>query len=131
QLELSVFVFGLDLPEYAPLIEAAEDSGYSAVWLGDHLVAPERSSSPNPYSASGHPGLDPLTPLADVWTVLAYAARSTSTIRLATGVYILPLRNVLVSARSAASVQALSGGRLVLGVGTGWLREEFDAVHES
>jgi probable F420-dependent oxidoreductase len=130
-LKLSIFLFGLALDEYAPLIETAESSGYSAVWLGDHLVSPEHPQTPNPYGSSGHPGLDPSTPIADVWTTLAYAARSTSTIRLGTGVYILPLRNVIVTARSAASVQELSGGRLLFGVGTGWLREEFDALHES
>jgi probable F420-dependent oxidoreductase len=130
-VHLSVFLFGLELQDYAPLIEAAEAHGYWGVWLGDHLVAPEHPVSDNPYSSNGRPGLDPLTPLADVWTVMAHAARSTSTIRLATGVYILALRNVVVTARSAASVQTLSDGRLVLGIGTGWLREEFAAVHES
>jgi probable F420-dependent oxidoreductase len=130
-LELSIFLFGLGIREYTPLIEAAEDCGYSAVWLGDHLVAPEHTTSRNPYSDHRGAGFDPLTPLADVWTALAHAACSTTTIRLGTGVYILPLRDVFVSARAAASVQELSRGRVVFGVGTGWLREEFEAVGAS
>lgn len=130
-MEFSIFLFGLGTREYTPLIEAAEASGFTAVWLGDHLVAPGGASTPNPYSSDHRPGMDPATPLADVWTTLAHAARSTSTIYLASGVYVLPLRNLIVSARAAASVQALSDGRLLFGVGTGWLREEFDAVGES
>jgi probable F420-dependent oxidoreductase len=129
-VELSIFLFGLGVADYAPLIEAAEESGFAAVWLGDHLLAPGRSATRNPYGHDGRLGLDPQTPLADVWTTLAYAARSTSAISLATGVYVLPLRNVIVTARAAASLQTLSGGRLLFGVGTGWLREEFDAVGE-
>jgi probable F420-dependent oxidoreductase len=66
--------------------------------------------------------------VADVWTTIAHAARSTSRVKLATGVYILPLRDVFVTARAAASVQALSEGRFLFGVGTGWLKEEFEAL---
>jgi len=130
-VRLSLNLFGIPMDRYAPLAVAAERSGYDAVWLSDHLVTPVEYAATYPYSSTGRPGYDGGTPLADVWATLGYLAAATRTIHLATGVYILPLRNPFVTARAAATVQQLSGGRLVFGVGAGWMREEFDAVGES
>ena len=130
-MRLSLNLFGIPMEGYAPLAVAAERSGYDAVWLSDHLVTPLEYAATYPYSSTGRPGYDGRTPLADVWATLGYLAAATHRIRLGTGVYILPLRNPFVTARAAATVQQLSGGRLLLGVGAGWMREEFDAVGES
>jgi probable F420-dependent oxidoreductase len=131
-VRFSLNVFGLPLQSYAPLAIAAERSGYESLWLSDHLIAPVDWEPTYPYDSTGRPGAYGIdTPLCDVWVTLGHLACATSRITLATGVYILPLRNPFVTAKAAATVQALSGGRLVLGVGSGWMREEFDAVGES
>jgi probable F420-dependent oxidoreductase len=130
-VRLALNVFGLPLPSYATLAAAAERSGYDSLWLSDHLVAPVAWEPTYPYDSSGRPGgYGVRTPLTDVWATLGLLAGATTRIRLATGVYILPLRNPFVTAKAAATVQALSGGRLLLGVGAGWMREEFAAVGE-
>jgi probable F420-dependent oxidoreductase len=125
---LSLTLFGLPIDHYAPVAAAAEAAGYDAVWLADHLVTPTARSSPYPYTTDGDPGYTSDTPIGDVWVNAGSIATSTSRLRIGTGVYILPLRPVLVTARAAATVQALSGGRLLFGIGTGWLRDEFDAM---
>ncbi len=127
-MRLSLTVFGLPIRHYAPVAAEAEAAGYDAVWLADHLVTPTIRSSPYPYAADGDPGYGPATPIADVWVNAGSIASVTTRLRIGTGVYILPLRPVLATARAAATVQALSAGRLLFGIGTGWLRDEFDAV---
>jgi probable F420-dependent oxidoreductase len=116
--------------EYGAFAVRAERVGFDTVWLGDHLVTPVEYSSIYPYNDAGRPSYDDRTPIIDVFVLLGHLAALTSTIRLGTGVLILPLRNPFVTARAAASVQDLSSGRLRLGVGTGWMSEEFDAVGE-
>jgi probable F420-dependent oxidoreductase len=130
-VRLSLNMFGLPMHTYGPLAQAAERSGYDTVWLSDHLVTPVDWEAVYPNSPTGRPGnYGVATPLADVWSMLGYLAALTGRIRLATGVYILPLRNPFVTARAAATVQAVSGGRFLFGIGAGWMREEFDAVGE-
>jgi probable F420-dependent oxidoreductase len=129
-VRLSLTVFGLPLQSYAAVAQAAERGGSDAIWLADHLVTPVEYASVYPYNPSGRPGYDVHTPLADVWATLGQLTAVTSRIRLGTGVYILPLRNPFITARAAATVQTLSGGRFMLGIGSGWLREEYDAVGE-
>ncbi len=116
-------------PEAAvALAVAAENTGFDSLWTFDHVVVPLEYASRYPYSASGTaPGVATVAmPDSMVW--LAYVAAHTSTIALGTGVLILPQRNPLVLAKQAATLDVLSGGRLRLGVGVGWLEEEFDAV---
>ncbi len=84
--------------------------------------------SPYPYSPDGSFPFALDTPLYDPWVVLGTIAAATSTIKLGTGVYVLPLRHPFVTARAVTSVDVLSGGRAVLGVGAGWLAEEFTAL---
>jgi probable F420-dependent oxidoreductase len=129
-LRFSLTAFGLEIGEYAPLALAAEREGFDTLWLGDHLISPVGYESTYPYSPTGGPGHAVETPMLDVWVNIGNLACATTTIKLATGVLVLPLRNPFVTARAAASAQALSGGRLTLGVGSGWLREEFEAVGE-
>lgn len=129
-MRFSVQLFGLPAAQYAPLVEHAETLGFDTVWLADHVVTPLTFARTYPYKPTGDPGYRPDTPLADVAVTLGYLAARTRRIRLATGVFILPLRNPFHVARAFASLQDLSGGRAVLGVGTGWMREEFAAVGE-
>ncbi len=110
----------------------ADEIGIESIWISDHLIWPkeihtEYPYSPNPYT-SGMVG--PHTPLLDPFVVLSHIAAVTSKIRLGIGVYILPLRDPFVTARIAMTLDVLSGGRLSLGVGMGWMEEEFVPVRQ-
>jgi probable F420-dependent oxidoreductase len=99
---------------------AAEDAGFDSVWAGEHVVVPAPQVPPSPM-APDDPALDSLL-------ALTWAAAHTTTIRLATGIIILPQRNPLVLAKQVATLDVLSGGRAMLGVGAGYLEPEFRAV---
>ena len=112
----------------ARLARLAEAAGFDSVFAVDHVVIPEDYASPYPYSATGRlPGSgasaypDPL-----IW--MAFAAAATTRLRFMTGVIILPQRNPLVLAKQVATLDHMSGGRIELGSGVGWLREEFAAL---
>ncbi len=115
------------------LVPRADELGFEAVWLGEHLVRPARFESAYPYSPTGSAQQvwPAETPLSDPWVALGHLAAMTRRIQLATGVYVLPLRNPFVTARAVATLHAVSGGRAILGIGAGWNREEFEIVGES
>src|ERR1051326_1879884 len=106
---------------------AAERLGFATLWAPEHVVLVEEYASKYPYSSGQFPG-PPDIPIADPFTTLAYVAASTSTIRLGTGVCLVPEHNPLVLAKTAATLDRLSGGRFILGAGVGWLAEEFAAL---
>jgi probable F420-dependent oxidoreductase len=110
----------------------ADELGFESVWLGEHLVLPVgyESTHPTTGSVQHHTGpiVSPDTHLLDPWAMLGGIASRTQRLLLATGIYILPLRHPLLTARAAATVAELSYGRLRLGIGAGWLREEFDSL---
>ncbi len=108
--------------------QAAEAAGFESLWTVEHVVVPAGYESQYPYDRSGRmPGPeDSAIPDPLVW--LAFLASATSTIKLGTGVLILPQRNPVVLAKELATLDVLSGGRLLLGIGSGWLAEEFDAI---
>jgi probable F420-dependent oxidoreductase len=110
------------------LARIAEEVGFDGILASDHLFYPEKLESAYPYSEDGHPGFTPDTPWPEPFAAIAAMSAVTRRIRFATMVYILPLRHPLVAAKAAATVAELSGGRLVLGVGAGWMKEEFDAL---
>lgn len=110
------------------LAQAAEAAGFESIWTVEHTVVPSGYSSTYPYDPSGRmPGPEDAD-LPDPLVWLAFLASATTTLRLATGVLILPQRNPVTLAKSAATLDHLSGGRLDLGVGVGWLEEEFVAL---
>ncbi|MGH9134875.1 MAG: TIGR03619 family F420-dependent LLM class oxidoreductase, partial [Ilumatobacteraceae bacterium] len=104
----------------AAAARAAEDAGFESLWAGEHVVLPDPQAPPSPM-APQDPALDPLL-------ALAWAAAATSTVRLATGIVILPQRNPVVLAKQIASLDVLSGGRFTFGVGVGYLEAEFRAI---
>lgn len=104
----------------------AEELGFDGLMVSDHGVFPRDIRSSYPYSADGSPPMAHDAFLPDCWAMLGALAAATSRIRLATGVYVLPLRNVFEVARATGTLAILSGGRLVLGTGLGWMKEEFD-----
>lgn len=99
---------------------AAEDAGFDSVWAGEHIVLPDPQAPPSP--------LHPQDPVLDSLLALTWAAAHTTSIRLATGIVILPQRNPAVLAKQVATLDVLSGGRAVLGVGAGYLEPEFRAL---
>ena len=102
------------------MAQAAEEQGLESVWTGEHVVLPDPQVPPSP--------VPPQTPFLDPAVALAFVAAGTKTIRLGTGIIILPQRNPLVLAKELASVDVASGGRLIFGVGIGYLKAEFDAL---
>jgi probable F420-dependent oxidoreductase len=124
-------LFGVSPRYYADIAKAAEDNGFESVWMPEHLVFPEEMPSTYLYTESGQPPVNPDTPLFDVWVSLSNIAQATSTIRLATNVYVLPLRHPIEVARSVVTLDRLSNGRVTMGIGVGWLEDEFTAVGRS
>ena len=107
---------------------AAEAAGFESLWTVEHTVVPYGYESEYPYDKSGRmPGEDD-APIPDPLIWLTYLASATSIIRLGTGILIQPQRNPVVLAKEVATLDHLSGGRVELGVGVGWLKEEFDAI---
>jgi probable F420-dependent oxidoreductase len=111
------------------IAQAAEQAGFESIWTVDHVVVPQGYKSAYPYSTSGRMG-DGREDLQfpDPLIYMAYIASVTKTIRLATGILIIPQRNPVVTAKQIATLDALSGGRVDLGIGVGWLEEEFNAI---
>ena len=104
----------------ARVAQAAEAAGFESVWAGEHIVLPEPQEPPSP--------LPPTYPMLDPNIAFAFLAGQTKTIRLGTGIIILPQRNPLVLAKEMASLDVLSNGRLIFGVGIGYLKPEFEAL---
>jgi probable F420-dependent oxidoreductase len=110
------------------LAQLAEELGFESLWTVEHVVVPSGYQSEYPYSPDGRmPGGEDVG-LPDPLIWLSYVAGVTTRIRLATGILILPQRNPLILAKELATLDALSRGRLELGIGVGWLREEFEAL---
>jgi probable F420-dependent oxidoreductase len=107
---------------------AAEAQGFSTLWSGEHVVMVDRPDSRYPYSADGQIAVPAAADWLDPLVGLSFAAAATQRIELATGVLLLPEHNPVLLAKQAASLDALSRGRLTLGVGVGWSREEFEAL---
>ncbi len=121
----TVGLFALNQGAFAPealerIGPLAEELGYDSLWVGEHVVVPDPRVKPSP--------MEPEEPILDGLGSLAFLAGHTERIRLATGIVILPQRNPLVLAKQLASVDVLSGGRLVFGLGVGYLEPEMSAI---
>jgi probable F420-dependent oxidoreductase len=125
-----VSVNPLASPEYlAALGNAAEERGFAELWLGEHVVLFDEYEPRYPYSSDGTLSLPAdTTGMLEPFTALAFLASCTRDIRLGTAVCLVPQRNPVYTAKEVATVDWLSGGRVDLGVGIGWQREEFQAV---
>ena len=130
-MKLGFFAVGIDASTEPQVLRtvamAAERLGFATLWAPEHVVLVEEYASQYPYSSGKFPG-PPDTPIADPFVTLAYAAACTSTIRLGTGICLVPEHNPLVLAKTAATLDRLSRGRFILGAGVGWLAEEFQAL---
>ena len=122
----------IDPDRAVELIIAAEEAGFDSAWTVEHTVIPEFHASKYPYSKDGRMAGDRYDlPLPDPLIWMAYVAAHTTRIKLGTGVLILPQHNPVVAAKQVATLDLMSGGRVLLGIGVGWMREEFDVIGAS
>ena len=111
------------------LAETAEQLGFDSVWVSDHIVRPVGQKSPYPYNPSGtRPTPQPDSRINEPLTLLAALAARTTRVSLGTSVLIIPYRNPLILANSLATIDQISRGRVILGIGVGWQEEEFEAL---
>lgn len=116
-------------PEYlATLASASEERGFHSIWAAEHVVLFDDYASRYPYAADGKIPAGGESGIFEPFTSLAFLASNSSTVRLGTGICLVPQRNPVYTAKEVASVDWLSGGRFDFGVGIGWLAEEFRAV---
>ena len=108
--------------------QSAESAGLDAVWVGDHVAFPVEFASLNPTTADGKYPYPTDNPRMEALTTLAFVAGATSTIKLLVNACVLPQRNPVIVGKAVATLDFLSGGRVILGVTLGWLREEFEAL---
>jgi probable F420-dependent oxidoreductase len=127
-MKFAMSMSGLGARHYPEVAEAAEANGFESVWMPEHLIFPAEMPPNYSYTPDGYPPMHSDTPAFDPWVVLGGVATRTKDIRLATGVFILPLRHPIGVARSVVTLDRLSGGRVVLGIGVGWMPDEFEIV---
>ncbi|MCH9671671.1 MAG: LLM class F420-dependent oxidoreductase [Gammaproteobacteria bacterium] len=111
-----------------PFVQEAEALGFESMWTFEHVIIPSQYESVYPYSPSGKLAFTADSEFIDPLVALTYIAAATEKLRLGTGINILPQVNPLYFAKQTACIDHLSNGRLMLGLGVGWLREEFDAI---
>lgn len=131
---------GIKLPSLGPLASAdalgatavlAEEVGFRSGWVSDHVVMPTEPRSAYPMSDDGRWPFPADQAFQDPMVALTWVAARTTTLQVGTSVLVLPLRDPLLLAKQVASLDALSGGRVVLGIGSGWMAEEFELVGRS
>ena len=126
--------FGFALPssidgeELCYFAQRAEALGFESIWTGDHIVLPTAGTDQYPYTADGSFSRSADEPFLETMTLLSYVAARTKTIRIGSTVVILPYRNPIVQAKMFASLDVLTGGRVICGVGVGWLEKEFETL---
>jgi len=108
--------------------QRAEDLGYDHVWVSDHIILPKKVDSFYPYAEDGVASFRPDEPYFEPLAALNFIAGCTQRIRLGTHVLIIPYRNPVLTAKILSSLDVLSGGRVILGAGVGWMEEEFQAM---
>lgn len=118
----------LPVAEIAPIAVAADELGYASLTIADHVVDLETLETPYPYEASGQRRWGPDCAWPDPWVLAASLAMRTERLRFFTSIYVGALRTVEHVDRTLRTVAGLSGGRVALGVGAGWCREEFDLL---
>lgn len=110
------------------ICQRAEKAGFESLWGGEHVIIPDTIESRYPYTEDGKIPAEPETPIPDPLIWLAFAAAAAPTLRLGTCILIVPQRNPVILAKELATLDQISDGRVELGLGVGWLKEEFDAL---
>jgi probable F420-dependent oxidoreductase len=107
---------------------AADEAGYDGLWVYDHVVLQKEQQSRYPYAPDGNLGFPPTLNFLEPLTLLAHLAGITERVRLGTSVLVLPMRQPVLHAKIMSTIDFLSGGRLVLGAGIGWWKQEFEVL---
>jgi probable F420-dependent oxidoreductase len=116
----------VDAGEAVELAVASEEAGYDGITIPEHLFYPKHFDSKYPYSADGRPSFDENSPWPDPWVLIGAMAARTTRIRFTTNIYVAPLRDLFTVAKLVSTAAVLAKGRVILGVGAGWMREEFE-----
>jgi probable F420-dependent oxidoreductase len=112
---------------WVPVTEEADRLGFESVWMPEHLVIPVQMTG-SPHAGQDHPPIPPEVPVFDTFTYLGFLAGRTTDIRFCNHVYNIGLRHPFVSARAVATLDVISGGRAMFGIGASWLEAEWEAV---
>ena len=123
-------MIGVDAGDYVAGGKAAEAAGFDAVALSDHVVYPEVIESKYPYTPDGRPQFEADWDFPDPWIAIGAMSSVTTTLEFLTNVFVLPARNPLLVAKAVGTAAAMSGGRVSLGIGAGWMREEFELLEQ-
>lgn len=130
--------FGVHLPHVGPLAtregllraaRRAEELGFHSLWVSDHVVIPREIRTRYPGRPDGRFPLPPEMPFLEPLSTLDFVAAATQRIRLGTSILVVTMRNPVVTAKQLATLDHLSGGRLIFGAGAGWMSEEFEALN--
>src|ERR1700712_4513474 len=130
-MKIGLTAYDIPAQEFVEIARAADEAGFDSLWVGEHIVLPIGFTTAHPTKqqpgVQHHTGpiVNPDTELVDPLVQLAAAASVTTRLRLATGIFVLPLRHPLTTARAVCTLQELAGGRFMFGLGFGWLEEEF------
>ncbi len=116
--------------QYCELAHALDQAGFDAVAVSDHVVHPEKIRTPYPYTKDGNPRWEAFTDWPDPWVAIGAMAAVTERIRFITSVFVLPMRNPFLVAKAVSTAAVLSGGRVAMGVGAGWMQDEFELMQQ-
>ena len=123
-------MIGVEPLDWCRIAKVCEEAGFDTVTLSDHVIYPENLSSKYPYTPDGSPLFDPTENWPDVWVAMGAMAAITTKLTFLTNVYVLPARNPFVAAKAIGTAAVLSGDRVAIGVGAGWMREEFELMEQ-
>lgn len=117
-----------DPAHYVECAKVADSCGWDAILVSDHVVHPERIDTPYPYTEDGAPRWEASAPWPDPWVAIGAMSAVSERLRFMTAVYVLPMRNPFLVAKAVGTAAVMSGGRVTLGVGAGWMEEEFELL---
>lgn len=124
-------LIGAPPEHWTRLATACEAAGFDSVAVSDHVLFPQTLESKYPYTPDGTPLFSPDEDWPDAWVAIGAMSSVTTTLRFVTNVFVLPARNPFIAAKAIGTASYLSGGRVGLGIGAGWMREEFDLLGQS
>jgi len=117
-----------DPRQFCDIAVAAEAAGWDQLAVSDHVVHPERIDSPYPYTANNEPRWEAAAPWPDPWVAIGAMAAVTERVRFLTSIFVLPMRNPIAVAKTVGTAAVMSNHRVDLGIGIGWMKEEFDLL---
>ena len=120
-----------DVDQLVPVARLAEELGFSGVTMSDHIIRPRTIESRYPYSLTGEMATDETTPYVDPWVLVGALSRATTRLRFLSYVYIPTLRDPFSVAKAVSTAAVVSDGRVMLGIGVGWMKEEFALVERA